>query len=620
MIIPVHEVRIDEFIGAEDYAYPDPEGEFGVYVYTGHRQVSAKGQGEVLVVGVQGRRYRFEDLLPMNLIVVADTSGSMGEPDKLDWVKESLVVLLDTLRDKDYLSLVLFGGEPRILLPSTRLGESDTLRARLRDEVRGLTAKGDSNIVEALAAGFREAAVHFQPGGANRVLLLTDGWGRTKGITRLIKANRKHGVEVSVIGYGENFETNFARGIFEVSGGSSRFVSDRKRMEEIFGSGLARTAVPLARNVSIELVVDGAQAAGAWGLDPSLQSFWDRDSQRYNSRMIFTVPVIHSGDYETAVAMLQIPPAEVLGPRRLLTVHTRYTAVTGEKLELKPQEVLVDVVAAELPVAGFSDARVLKAGAMLRYAQELQRISGTYYGQPHYGGAYYGRAYSAGGYYGEAHYEDTQVYQAFFHSYQVKKELKNAAIRLGDDSFADQIEMLESYMRITGKEIGFKETIVEQIIADNELRPPVPERPLKEHMDYLFRELALDLEKKPPGNVAVSGFSLAGASGASLVEVLNEAGATFVRALTGSSHPLVERRHLDEILREQELALSDLVDPREALSVGEVLAADYLLTGTVIPMSESVVVFARILNVESAVIESVAQVIVARSPEVDSLL
>ena len=37
-------------------------------------------------------------------------------------------------------------------------------------------------------------------------------------------------------------------------------------------------------------------------------------------------------------------------------------------------------------------------------------------------------------------------------------------------------------------------------------------------------------------------------------------------------------------------------------------------------MSESVVVFARILNVESAVIESVAQIIVARSPEVDSLL
>ena len=88
--------------------------------------------------------------------------------------------------------------------------------------------------------------------------------------------------------------------------------------------------------------------------------------------------------------------------------------------------------------------------------------------------------------------------------------------------------------------------------------------------------------------------------------------------LSGSSCPTSRaRRSLDS---SPLAALSDLVDPQEALTVGRILAADYLLTGTVIPMSESVVVFARILNVESAVIESVAQVIVARSPEVDSLL
>ena len=69
VIIPYHEVLIDEFIGGVDYAYPDPEGELAVHVYTGHRQVSAAGQSEVLLVGVQGRRYGFEDLPPMNLVV-----------------------------------------------------------------------------------------------------------------------------------------------------------------------------------------------------------------------------------------------------------------------------------------------------------------------------------------------------------------------------------------------------------------------------------------------------------------------------------------------------------------------------------------------------------------------
>jgi hypothetical protein len=175
-------------------------------------------------------------------------------------------------------------------------------------------------------------------------------------------------------------------------------------------------------------------------------------------------------------------------------------------------------------------------------------------------------------------------------------------------------------MRITGKEIGLKQAIVEQIIADNELEAPAPDRPLHEHLDYLFRELALHMEQAPPGNLAVSGFSVPGTAGASLVEVLNEAGVVYLQSVVGSAHPLVERQRLDEILREQELALSDLVEPQAALRIGRILAADYLLTGTVIPMSESVIIFGRILNVETAVIESVAQVIVPRSKEIEGLL
>jgi hypothetical protein len=139
MIIPVHEVRVDEFIGAVDCAYPDTEGEFGVYLNTGYQQVSGSGQSEVMVAGIQERRYRFEDLPPMNLVIVVDTSGSMREIDKLNSVKESLLVLLDTLRDKSYLSPVLFDAEPRVLLPYIRLGDSGPL-SRLRGEVRKLAA------------------------------------------------------------------------------------------------------------------------------------------------------------------------------------------------------------------------------------------------------------------------------------------------------------------------------------------------------------------------------------------------------------------------------------------------------------------------------------------------
>jgi hypothetical protein len=583
-IIPYHEVRLDDLIGSYDYSYPDPEGEFGVYLYTGHRQVSAKGQSEILQVGVQGRRYSFADLPPMNLVAVVDKSGSMREPDKMDWVKESLEVLAASLRDRDYLSLVSFDDQPEVVTPSTRMSEPGA-RRRFQNAIQGLAAGGESDITAGVAAGFEQAMTHFTPTGTNRVLLLTDGWGGAAGITKLVRQYRSKGIEISVIGYGENFDTRFAEAIYDVGGGSTRFVSDRERMEEIFGSGLARTAVPLARNVQITVILEEGQVYQAWGLDPLVQ---------YNL-VRFTVPVLHNGDYETAVASLQFWPDRSLGERVVATVQTRYTDLQGVERELEPVQVWMEFVPADNPLTGFSDARALKAGTMLRYAQALLQISGTYH-------------------------QTSDIYQAFFRSFEMKKELSNAATRLGDDSFADEIALLENYMRIIGKNIGFTEGIVEQIITVDELVPPEPERPLEQHLDFLFRELVLHLEKAPPGNLAVSGFSVPGQIGGTFVDLLNEAGAMHLRNLVGPAHPLVERRRLDEILREQELALSDLVEPGQALRVGEILAASYIVTGTVIPMSESVVIFGRILNVETAVIESVAQVIVRRTEEVDRLL
>ena len=50
------------------------------------------------------------------------------------------------------------------------------------------------------------------------------------------------------------------------------------------------------------------------------------------------------------------------------------------------------------------------------------------------------------------------------------------------------------------------------------------------------------------------------------------------------------------------------------------LAANYIVTGTVIPMPGSVVIFGRIIDTETTTVESAAQVIVPLDDEVRSLL
>ena len=74
------------------------------------------------------------------------------------------------------------------------------------------------------------------------------------------------------------------------------------------------------------------------------------------------------------------------------------------------------------------------------------------------------------------------------------------------------------------------------------------------------------------------------------------------------------------MLKEQELALTDLMDTSKAIDVGKLLTANYIVTGSVIEMANSVIIFGRIINVESGEVESVAQVIVPKDQEVEKLL
>ncbi len=83
---------------------------------------------------------------------------------------------------------------------------------------------------------------------------------------------------------------------------------------------------------------------------------------------------------------------------------------------------------------------------------------------------------------------------------------------------------------------------------------------------------------------------------------------------------VIERDNFNKILEEQKLALSDLMDTENAIEIGKLLTANHILTGSVIEMPGSVVIFGRIIDVETAEILSVAQVIVPKNSEVKAML
>ena len=750
VIIPPEEVHVDAYIGQIDYRYPDPDQDVGVYLYSGQQQLSASGQEGVLHIGLQGKRRSYEDLPPMNLAFIIDKSDSMRDKDKIDWVKAAFDIFIERVRDNDFVSLVVFDDEARVIFPSTQMKTSER-RRRFRDAVRAIAPGGGSNLEAGLELGYQQVLANYRGEYTNRVLFLSDGtemsarlagagaktgdvrvslmwnnlndldihviapskeeiyyshkrsrcggeldvdmnaggrksmtpveniyWpkgGAPQGLYRVYVQNyayhggftgktdltvevfnrgevsrytgsisgtgpgsnvtvcefslgdtkarerevvsleqlaeryKQLGVTLSTIGVGFGFDLELMTALSEAGGGSSRFIADRKEMEQTFGSDLDRMVVAAAKDLDMELeFLKDVEVLGTWGYNNRISG----------SKIHYSQDTIHNRDYETILVHYRLLPDQHLGRQDLARFTIDYTALDGTRKQIGPLKVGADFVDTTSPVAGFSNGMVLKSGTMLHFAQGLVRIGELYYScREDLNQINSGRGTEVQ----VKKIEETvkrKMEQALETTIEAKKELVNARIRLDNEGFDDEIQILDKYIEILGAELQLEQKAVAVYKEDIEQAPADSERSLNTSLENLFREMILDLQLKGTGVVAVSGFAMDNKPSVGLLKLLDEMALSELAKL--ENFRVVERGRLEAVLREQELALSDLMDTSRAIRIGGMLAANYIVTGTVIEMASSVVIFGRIVNVETGDVESVAQVIVPKDRDIKKLL
>lgn len=103
-----------------------------------------------------------------------------------------------------------------------------------------------------------------------------------------------------------------------------------------------------------------------------------------------------------------------------------------------------------------------------------------------------------------------------------------------------------------------------------------------------------------------------------LIELLDQSALTSLSANT--SLTIIDRSNMEKILAEHKLSLSGLVDTNKAIEVGNLLSAEYIITGNIIPMANSVIIFARVINVESSEVLAVSQVIIPKTEDIKQML
>lgn len=108
---------------------------------------------------------------PNNVVFLIDVSASMKEPDKLPVLKEAIKTMISQLRSIDKVSIIIYGSDVKIIVPSIPANQKD----HLYKIIDHLSAGGLTAANQGMKTAYLEAIRNYIPGGNNQVILATDG-------------------------------------------------------------------------------------------------------------------------------------------------------------------------------------------------------------------------------------------------------------------------------------------------------------------------------------------------------------------------------------------------------------------------------------------------------------
>jgi Ca-activated chloride channel homolog len=264
LLPPPGAVRIEELVNYFPYHYSRPTGDvpFSVNVELADCPWNAKLR--LARIALKGRDVHQKERPASNLVFLIDVSGSMGDENKLPLVKSSLKMLVDRLGEADRVAIVVYASDCGILLPST----SAIDRTTIVSAIDSLSAHGSTNAGDGIQLAYRVAVQNFIAGGANRIILCTDG-DFNVGITdqselvRLIEEKAKSGVFLTVLGFGMgNYKDSTMEKLADKGNGNYAYIDTENEARKVLVEQLSGTLVTIAKDVKIQIDFNPARAAG----------------------------------------------------------------------------------------------------------------------------------------------------------------------------------------------------------------------------------------------------------------------------------------------------------------------------------------------------------------------
>jgi len=292
--------------------------------------------------------------MPLNFSLVLDHSGSMSG-EKLRNLKAAVKLVLDQLGPQDYVSLIIFDDQAKVISPS----QPATNSAHLKSLVDGIKDGGGTEMSKGMTLGLTEVQKALDPSRVSRILLLTDGqtFGDEKQCEQLGGDAGRRGIPITALGLGDDWNEDLLDAIANASGGISDFIDTPDKIEQHFQSTLQSMQATVVNNAQLTLrLVGGVTPRQVWRVIPLISQL--------NPRVLSDRDVqVHLGDLEKeqgqAVLVELLLPPRAAGRYRIAQAEVSYDVPAAGMAGEKARSDILLTFTGDAALAQQYDARVM---------------------------------------------------------------------------------------------------------------------------------------------------------------------------------------------------------------------------------------------------------------------
>ncbi len=227
----------------------------------------------------------------LNVVVVVDTSGSMGSPfdqyyydggerkqvesaqRKMAAARDAVRTMTDHLEADDRLGIVAYDDNARVVQKVSPVGEMGD--GQIDRRIDSLNAGGSTN----LDAGMRTATEMLRPYARpddpeveTRVIYVTDAQPNTgqigaDALERRLSNRAEEGIHSTFVGVGVDFNTRLVESIYSTRGANYYAVHSPRQFRDRMAEGFDYMVTPLVYDLSLSVEGQGYEIAKVYGTD-----------------------------------------------------------------------------------------------------------------------------------------------------------------------------------------------------------------------------------------------------------------------------------------------------------------------------------------------------------------